>query len=214
MKTITLNHLLPDVFKERADIAGDVWKRDIELQKGEKYLIEAQSGTGKSSLCSFIYGYRTDYQGQILFDGEDIARYRRKQWINIREKHIALLWQGLRLFPELTAKENVDLKNNLTGFHNRKRIKELFEILGIADKIDTPIGRMSFGQQQRVAMIRTLCQPYDFVLVDEPLSHLDDTNGAIVSQVLTEEAERQGAGIVVTSIGKRMELNYDKTYRL
>lgn len=73
---------------------------------------------------------------------------------------------------------------------------------------------MSFGQQQRVALIRALCQPFSFIFVDEPISHLDDTNSAIVGQILTDEAHRQGAAVVVTSIGKHMQLNYDKTLRL
>ncbi len=214
MKTIRLNNVVPNVFKERVDIAGDVWNRNVEFMKGEKYLVEAQSGTGKSSLCSFVYGYRSDYQGQILFDSEDIAHLRTSQWSNIRKKSLALLWQEMRLFPELTALENVQVKNSLTGFHSKKRIKEMFEILGVADKENVLIGKMSFGQQQRVAMIRTLCQPFDFVMVDEPVSHLDDTNAEIMSQLLTEEAATQGAGIIVTSIGKRLEINYDKTFRL
>ncbi len=214
MKTITLHNVLPNVFREREDIAGDVWNRNVEFLKGEKYLVEAQSGTGKSSLCSFIYGYRSDYQGQILFDSEDIARLGTSQWGTIRKKSLALLWQEMRLFPELTAMENVQIKNSLTGHHSKKRIREMFETLGIADKENALVRRMSFGQQQRVAMIRTLCQPFDFILVDEPISHLDDTNGEIMSQLLTEEAAAQGAGIIVTSIGKRLDLNYDKTFRL
>ncbi len=214
MKTIILHNVLPNVFRERADIAGDVWNRNVEFLKGEKYLVEAQSGTGKSSLFSFIYGYRSDYQGQILFDSDDIARYEASKWTSIHKKSLALLWQDMRLFPELTAMENVLIKNSLTGFHSKKRIREMFETLGIADKENALVGRMSFGQQQRVAMIRTLCQPFDFILVDEPISHLDDTNGEIMSQLLTEEATSQGAGIIVTSIGKRLEINYDKTFRL
>ena len=61
---------IPDVFANRADLASDVWNQDIVFEKGKTYLVEANSGTGKSSLCSFIYGYRNDYQGQILFDEE------------------------------------------------------------------------------------------------------------------------------------------------
>ncbi len=214
MEKIQLNHVLPDVFQQRTDIMSDVWSKDIELVKGEKYLIEANSGTGKSSLCSFIYGYRKDYQGEILFDGKNIRQLNIYDWTALRKKSIALLWQELRLFPELTAMENVEIKNKLTGFQKKKKIREWFERIGIADKQTELIGRMSFGQQQRVAMLRALCQPFDFILVDEPLSHLDDSNGQLLADLLTEEAERQGAGIIVTSIGKRMSLNYDKTFRL
>ena len=73
---------------------------------------------------------------------------------------------------------------------------------------------MSFGQQQRVALIRALCQPFDFIFLDEPVSHLDDENGRIIASILAEEAEKQGAGIVVTSIGKHLELDYNRRLKL
>lgn len=214
MDKIQLIDTLPNVFMNRTDIASDIWLQNVEFEKEKLYLVEANSGTGKSSLCSFIYGYRKDYQGQILFDGEDTRNYSISQWTKLRKKNFALLWQELRMFPELTAMENVEIKNKLTGYQKKKQILEWFDMLGISDKLDAKIGRMSFGQQQRVAMIRTLCQPFDFVFVDEPISHLDDSNSAIMGQILTTEAKRQGAGIIATSIGKHMELPYDKVFRL
>ena len=63
-------------------------------------------------------------------------------------------------------------------------------------------------------MIRALVQPFDFVLVDEPISHLDDTNSRIMGDILVEEAAYQGAGVIVTSIGKHMELEYDQVFKL
>ena len=125
-----------------------------------------------------------------------------------------IIFQELRLFPELTAMENVEIKNKITGFQQKDTILQWFERLGIADKVDAKIGRMSFGQQQRVAMIRALCQPFDFILADEPISHLDDTNSRIMGNIMMEEAGRQGAGVIVTSIGKHMDLAYEKIVRL
>lgn len=214
MNKIQLQRTLPDVFANRTDIASEIWQQEVTFEKGKLYLVEANSGTGKSSLCSFIYGYRHDYQGQILFDDEDIRRYTVAQWTKLRKKHFALLWQELRLFPELTAWENVQIKNKLTGFQKKKRLKEWFEMLGIVDKQDAKVGQMSFGQQQRVALIRALCQPFDFLLVDEPISHLDDTNAEIMGRIMTAEAQRQGAGIIATSIGKHVELPYDRVFNL
>lgn len=214
MDKIQLKNTLPNVFASRTDIHSDIWLQDVEFEKDKLYLVEANSGTGKSSLCSFIYGYRKDYQGQILFDGEDTRAYSISKWTEMRKKHFALLWQELRMFPELTAMENVMIKNKLTGYQKKKQILEWFDMLGISDKIDSKMGIMSFGQQQRVAMIRTLCQPFDFVFVDEPISHLDDSNSAIMGEILTTEARRQGAGIIATSIGKHMELPYDKIFKL
>lgn len=73
---------------------------------------------------------------------------------------------------------------------------------------------MSFGQQQRVAMMRALVQPFDFILADEPVSHLDEGNSAIMGDIMMTEARAQGAGVIVTSIGKHMALDYEKVYRL
>ena len=214
MNTIILKHTLPQVFAQRSDIISDVWLKDIIFEKGKTYLLEANSGTGKSSLCSFVYGYRRDYQGRIFFDEQNILQLTVKQWVDQRKKHLSLLWQDLRLFPELSAFENVLLKNKLTGFQKKKTIEEWFDRLGIDDKKNALVGQMSFGQQQRVALIRALCQPFDFLFADEPVSHLDDSNSQIMADILQEEVEKQGAGLIVTSIGKRMELPYDAVLRL
>ena len=214
MNTIILKHTLPQVFAQRSDIISDVWLKDIIFEKGKTYLLEANSGTGKSSLCSFVYGYRKDFQGRIFFDEQNILQLTVKQWVDQRKKHLSLLWQDLRLFPELSAFENVQLKNKLTGFQKKKTIEEWFDRLGIDDKKNALVGQMSFGQQQRVALIRALCQPFDFLFADEPVSHLDDSNSQIMADILQEEVEKLGAGLIVTSIGKRMELPYDAVLRL
>ncbi|MFC2455392.1 MAG: ATP-binding cassette domain-containing protein, partial [Segatella salivae] len=164
--------------------------------------------------CSYVVGYRRDYSGHVMFDETDTMSFTVKDWVNVRQRHISHLFQELRLFPELTALENVEIKNAITGFKSREEIIEWFDMLGIGDKLNAKIGRMSFGQQQRVAMIRALVQPFDFILVDEPISHLDDTNSDIMAKIMMTEAKAQGAGVIVTSIGKRMNLNYEKTFKL
>lgn len=214
MNTITLQQTLPQVFAGKDTIISDVWHQSLEFVKGEKVLIEAASGTGKSSLCSYIYGYRNDYQGIICFDGKNIQSLGVSDWVEIRKTSLSMLFQELRLFTELSAWENVQIKNSLTGFKSKKEIKTWFEALGIADKWEVSLGKLSFGQQQRVALIRALCQPFDFIFLDEPVSHLDDENGRIMASILAEEAERQGAGIVVTSIGKHLELDYNRRLKL
>lgn len=214
METIELQQTLPEVFAGRDSIISDVWHRQVAFQRGKTYLVEAVSGIGKSSLCSFIYGYRKDYQGIICFDGENVKNFSVSRWVEIRKRSLSMLFQELRLFPELTAWENVQLKNSLTGYCKRKQIEDWFSRLGISDKWDQQIGKMSFGQQQRVAFVRALCQPFDFIFLDEPVSHLDDGNGKIMAEILHEEAEKQGAGIIVTSIGKHIPLNYDRALSL
>ena len=214
METIRLNNLVPHVFAQSGDLGSAVWQRDVTFHKGHLYLVEAESGKGKSTFCSYLLGYRHDYSGELYFDDRLASRLRVADWVAIRQTHVSHLFQELRLFPELTAMENVEIKNKLTGFKSPKEIENWFERLGIADKRDSKIGLMSFGQQQRVALIRALAQPFDFILADEPISHLDDNNSKVMGELLMEEARKQGSGVVITSIGKHMALDYDKTLSL
>lgn len=214
MQQIELINTLPNVFADRSATPGDVWEKRLSLQRGKRYLISAESGTGKSSLCSFIYGYRHDYSGTIAFDGTDIRSFSRQQWCDLRCRQLAYLFQELRLFGELTALENVQLKNRLTGFKSAQAITALFERLGVAEKMHEPVAQLSIGQQQRVAIIRTLCQPYEFIILDEPVSHLDEANNDIVAHLVTEEAHQQGAGVIATSVGNHLKLQADVMLKL
>ena len=204
MDHIHLQHTLPQVFAGRDTVISQVCHQDIVFDNGKRYLIEASSGTGKASLCSYIYGYRRDYQGIISFDGRNIRSFSVGEWADVRKHSLSILFQELRIFPELTALENVLLKNRLTNHKKKKEILALFDATGIPDKTDERAGKRSFGQQQRVAFIRSLCQPFDFIFLDEPISHLDNDNSAIMRRLLMEEAGKQGAGIIVTSIGKHL----------
>ena len=214
MNSIHFKYVIHQVFASREQQDSEIWQQDVVFEKDRVYLVEADSGKGKSTFCSYIQGYRNDFSGQLLFDDVDVRSLKVKDWVAIRERHISLLFQELRLFPELTAMENVEIKNKLTGFKSRAQIDEWFDMLGISDKRDAKVGRMSFGQQQRVAMIRALVQPFDFILADEPISHLDDSNSDIMGKILMEEAKMQGAGVIITSIGKHMNLDYDKIIKL
>lgn len=209
MNKIQLNSVVPEIFASREDFCSDIWHRDFGFERGKSYLIKAASGTGKSSLCSYLYGQRGDYRGAILFDGEDINTFDTKRWCEIRQRHISVLFQDLKLFGELTALENIEIKNNITHHKGLKEIEQLFEEFGIGDKLHSRVDRMSFGQQQRVAFIRSLCQPYDFIILDEPISHLDDQNSDIMRDILLRETASNGAAIIATSIGKHMNIEYD-----
>lgn len=220
MEKIVFDNVLPQVFQQRDDLVSDVWSNHLEFQKDTLYLIEAESGKGKSTFCSYILGYRNDFTGDILFDGKSSRQLKVADWVDIRRERISHLFQELRLFPELSALENIQIKNKLTsqngsdGYKSEAQIRQWFEMLGIGDKLNSKVGLMSFGQQQRVAMIRALVQPFDFLLADEPISHLDDNNSRIMADIMMQEAHAQGAAVIVTSIGKHMDLPYDKVVRL
>lgn len=212
---ITFQSVVPQVFESQKEaLHSEVWNRELTFEKGKLYLIEAASGRGKSTFCSYVLGYRHDYSGQVLFNDVPTSTFKVRDWVEARRLHISHLFQELRLFPELTAFENIVIKNKLTNFKSQEQIATWFEQLGIADKMHERIGRMSFGQQQRVALIRALVQPFDFLLVDEPISHLDDKNAAVIAEMMMKEAREQGAGALVTSIGKHMDLPYERVVKL
>ena len=212
---ITFQSVVPQVFESQKEaLHSEVWNHELTFEKGKLYLIEAASGRGKSTFCSYVLGYRHDYSGRVLFNDVPTSTFKVRDWVEARRLHISHLFQELRLFPELTAFENIVIKNKLTNFKSQEQIATWFEQLGIADKMHERIGRMSFGQQQRVALIRALVQPFDFLLVDEPISHLDDENAAVMAEMMMKEAREQGAGVLVTSIGKHMDLPYERVVKL
>jgi len=207
---ITLSGVLPNVFEgmetEAPLCRSQVWLRDLQLHRTGRYLIEAESGTGKSSLLSFIYGNRSDYRGDIYFDDTPVRSLSVDQWSRLRTDTIALLPQEMRLFPEMTVMENVWIKNRLIGYKSDSDIRGMFDRVELTAKTDVPVGRLSVGQQQRVAIVRALCQPFSFLLLDEPVSHLDARNNAVVASMIMEEAAVQGASVISTSVGNPLDI--------
>ena len=216
MRSIRLKGVMPEVFNGQvpSDPVSDVWGTDLLFEKGKSYLIKAASGRGKSSLCSYIYGLRDDYQGTIMFDDTPVPSVRSSKWNEIRQNHIGVLFQDLRLFGDLNAVENVMIKAGLTSYCDEKKAVDMLCELGLSDRLDRPVRLLSFGQQQRVAFVRMLCQKADFWLLDEPVSHLDIDNASVMVKMLEREAKLSGAGLLVTTIGHDLPYEYDKELML
>lgn len=210
LEVIEIDRTLPVVFKgsenDEPVVSSEVWCRKVKLVCGNDYLIEAESGTGKSSLCSFIYGNRLDYEGRILFNGTDVRRFTIADWCRERRYTLAYLPQEMLLFPELTALENIQIKNRLTDRFSEQEILSMLDYLEIGYKANVVAGRLSVGQQQRVAIIRALCQPFDFILLDEPVSHLDLRNNKAVARLISKIADEHSASIITTSVGNPLLL--------
>lgn len=216
MQDIRLQGVIPIIFNGHvpSDPVSEVWGTDLLLERGKSYLIKAASGRGKSSLCSYIYGLRNDYQGVISFDDRSISEIRASEWNQIRQIHLGVLFQDLRLFGDLNAVENIMIKAGLTSFCDEKKVVEMLCELGLSDRLDCPVRLLSFGQQQRVAFVRMMCQKADFWLLDEPVSHLDLGNASVMVQILKDEIRRTGTGLIVTTIGHDLPYDYDKILML
>ncbi len=199
---IRLSGVVPEVFRHTPPSFSEIWRTaDVTFERSKRYMIEAASGTGKSSLCAYLFGARTDYDGVISFNGTDIRTLSLPEWQSIRRANIAYLAQDPALFPELTALQNIMLKDSLTGCLGEAKIRELLSRFGLVDRMDYPAGKLSIGQQQRVGLIRAIAQPFDFILLDEPVSHLDEANNRLAAGLVAEYADRYNAGVIVTSVG-------------
>ena len=97
METIQFQSVLPQVFAQRNDLDSEIWQQDVSFEKGHLYLVEADSGKGKSTFCSYVLGYRHDYSGNVLFDKDVTAHYQVKDWVEVRKRHISHLFQELRI---------------------------------------------------------------------------------------------------------------------
>jgi putative ABC transport system ATP-binding protein len=188
-----------------------VWGNDILLESGMNYLVNAPSGTGKSTLIAMLSGTRNDFSGEILFDGKNSSGISLKQWAGLRREILAIVYQDLRLFPDLTAYENIALKAKLTTEHFKEKIETSASRIGIADRLHVRCRYLSLGQQQRVAILRGLMQPFRFLLLDEPFSHLDTKNIELASELIMEECTKNNAGLILTSLGEKYLFNYNQT---
>jgi ABC-type lipoprotein export system ATPase subunit len=218
IESIQFNKVIPNVFVGSPPEGGptDVWDQVLTFKRGESCLIEAASGRGKSSFCSFLYGLRKDFVGSIDYfnhKGETL-HVTDAMLCEMRCRSIAMMFQEHRIFPELTAVENVMLKNQLTNYFTEQEIRERLSALGLEDRLDRPCQRLSIGQQQRVAFVRLLAQPADFILLDEPVSHLDIVNAELMGKMLRQRQKEEGTAVIVTSIGHRLPYDYDRILKL
>lgn len=216
MDSISILQLLPKVFHGEMEShrQGDIWLTETTFSRGNRYLIHAESGGGKTSLCSFIYGLRTDFSGKILFDNVPISSLKPTDWARLRTRSLAYLPQNLELFPTMTVMENIMLKNSMTNHLTNSEISGLLGKMGIAEKADTTVALLSLGQQQRVALIRTLCQPMDFLILDEPVSHLDEANNRVMAEIIEDTLNKTGAGLITTSVGNPLLISNMKSLEL
>ena len=200
MKQIKLNHIVPNPIKEFGFSHSMIWNNQFTFNKGEFYQIVAPSGIGKSTLINIIYGDRIDFDGELFFDEISTKRLKQKDWNEIRRTKISYVFQGLHLFEELTLLENIQLKNGLTKHVDETQIKKWVEIVGLGKHLNQKSVHLSYGQRQRIAVIRAFCQPFDFILLDEPFSHLDDENQNLLMDLIENEANKNNAGVIFTSL--------------
>ena len=209
--TIELHNIKPTYMSESEILDSDIYLcNKVVFEKAKKHLIKANSGQGKTSVLNFIYGSNINYEGVINF----IPNIRKNGAFNLRKTNLSYVFQDFKLFSGLSVFENIQLKNKLTNFKSKTEIDSLIDKVGLNHKRNSLVNKLSLGQKQRVAIIRALCQPFDFLLLDEPFSHLDKNNIKILSEIINLEVEKQNSGFIMASLENEYYFEYDKIFKL
>jgi len=199
---IQLERIIPTYFEREKINGSDIWDKNISFSTGQHVQIIAPSGTGKTSLIHFIYGLRSDYKGIIYYEDKDIRSISLDRLSVYRQKNISIVFQDLRLFNDQTVIQNLELKRQLNPYHPAQKIEEMSRRLGIESRLNKTAKTCSYGEQQRIAVIRSLMQPFDFLLLDEPFSHLDDANRLKAMDLIAEECELRNAAMIFVDLKK------------
>lgn len=197
---IQLQQLQPVYLEKEKLVGSEIWDNQQIFESGSLVEIVAASGRGKSSFIHFLYGLRNDYQGKISLEGVAPDAFNYKQTALLRSKKLSIVFQDLKLFESATCLQNILVKNALTGFSSTDAIEAMAERLGVRNKLAAMAGNCSYGERQRIAIIRALQQPFEFLLLDEPFSHLDEMNREKALDLILEETKKQNAGIVLADL--------------
>jgi ABC-type lipoprotein export system ATPase subunit len=212
--TIGFYNVTPAPLAGVIDSRTDVWQKECVFEPGKKYRVVAQSGKGKSTFIHYIYGLRNDFSGDVKVGEHDARQFTADQWAEIRQRNISIVYQDLRLFLHLTASENLEAKSVLYQHDTSEKIKMMAGVLGISNLLSKKCSTLSYGERQRIAIIRALIQPFEWLLLDEPFSHLDKDNGLKASKLIEAEVEARKAGMILTSLGQDNYFTYHKELNL
>ena len=173
---------------------------DLKIHSGEKVAVVGKSGSGKTSLIMLIGGLEKPSSGEIIFDQQSISSFSEDQLADIRKQKIGIVFQSFYLIPNYTALENVSLILEINGAKNAKQqAEELLVQFGLKDRLDHFPTQLSGGEQQRVAIARSMAVKPKMILADEPTGNLDSENSDMISKLLFEYADKNQSSLVLVT---------------
>ena len=193
-----LNKYYPITDSERFHALKDV---QLSFEKGELVSIIGESGSGKSTLMNLLGGLDSQFDGEILVDGENIGQFKEKEMVAYHKEKIGFIFQSFNLVPHLSILDNVTLAmtlSNVDGKTRKARAKEVLEQLGLKDHYHKKPNQLSGGQKQRVAIARALVNDPDIIIADEPTGALDSQTSDQVLAIIQDIAKTGKLVIMVT----------------
>jgi putative ABC transport system ATP-binding protein len=188
----------------------------FQIASGEFVSIVGPSGSGKSTLLGIIAGLDNPSTGQVLIDGVDITHMKENKLASVRNSKIGMIFQAFNLIPTLTAQENVEIPLYV-GKHKGSpsaRAQELLELVGLSHRLNHRPNQLSGGEQQRVAIARSLATDPAFVIADEPTGNLDAKNGANVLKLIADLRTQTGKTFIIATHDPVIASHADRAIRI
>lgn len=204
---VSLPTIAPDVLQN-----SELWCQSLQFEFGKTYALQANSGRGKSSAVALLTGSRKDYIGSISLGSIKFEDATPAAWAQWYSSLISIVWQDLRLIQHLTGVENVMVaraKHQQTG-----NGAQMAKRLGVDSVWHKPVSQLSYGERQRIAIIRALVKPFKFLILDEPFSHLDAHNRKLAADLIQELCQHNEAGYLLTTLAAEPELAVDQLIKL
>ncbi len=173
---------------------------NLEVKLKETLSIVGESGSGKTSLIMLIGGLEKASSGKILFENNEITNMSEDEISNIRRKNIGIVFQSFYLIPNYTALENVSLTLEINKISNAEiKAREILERFGLSERFYNLPSQLSGGEQQRVAIARSIVMKPKLILADEPTGNLDSENSELISKILFDYVSDEKASLIMVT---------------
>ena len=188
---------------------------NLNIENQKDLLITGPSGVGKTTLLSILCGLQKPTAGKVLYDDINLYNLVENKIDYFRGDKLGIVFQNFNLINAFTIKENLDLANT-TQDSEEKKLYDLLQRVGLADKSHIKVSKLSVGEKQRLAVARAFIGNPKWIFCDEPTSSLDDNNTEIISQFIKDESTRCKASLILITHDKRVQsiLNFSQTLKL
>lgn len=188
---------------------------NYEFEKGKMYAIQGKSGSGKTTLLSLISGLEKKYEGKIYFEDKDLSKINLDKY---RNSHIGIVFQSYNLLPHLTASENIILSMDINGIkkiNKKEKTLELLKSVGLGKKHENRrVLKLSGGEQQRVAIARSLSYNPQILIADEPTGNLDKDTENEILEIFSNLAHKENKCVIIVTHSENVCKKCDEVYSL
>ena len=188
---------------------------NLNIENQKDLLITGPSGVGKTTLLSILCGLQKPTEGEVLYEDINLYNLVENKIDYFRGDKLGIVFQNFNLINAFTIKQNLELANTTQG-SEEKKLYDLLQRVGLADKSHIKVSKLSVGEKQRLAVARAFIGNPKWIFCDEPTSSLDDKNAEIISQFIKDESTRCKASLILITHDKRVQslLNFSQTLKL